>query len=76
LSEERGSNVDKLLESIKLTKAFEKRDKNREVWNIIKIICGIFTVILIILYYTGVYFSIFDEDALNDKKRQFEAKKR
>ena len=55
-----------------MSKAFEKRDKNKEIWNIIKIICGIFSVILIILYYTGVYFSIFDEDALSDKKRKFE----
>ncbi|CDW74123.1 UNKNOWN [Stylonychia lemnae] len=71
-NEEKGEGIDKVLEQLSINKAFEKRDKSKEVWNIIKIICGIFTVILIILYYTGVYFSIFDEDALSDKKRKYE----
>jgi len=40
-----------------------KRMKSQEVFTILKIIFGIFTVILVVLYYTGIYFSIFDEEA-------------
>ncbi len=40
-----------------------KRVKSQEVFSILKIIFGIFTVILTVMYYTGIYFSIFDEEA-------------
>lgn len=42
--------------------------RSQEVMGILKIIFGIFTVILVILYYTGIYFSIFDEESDKDKK--------
>jgi glucose uptake protein GlcU len=45
-----------------------KRLRTQEVFGILKIIFGIFAVILIVLYYTGIYFTIFDEEATNMAK--------
>ena len=40
--------------------------------NVLKIIAAIFCVIFVVLYYTGIYFSIFDEDSLKEKKEKYE----
>lgn len=39
---------------------------------ILKIVFGIFAVIMTVLYYTGIYFSIYDEEAQQDKKQKAE----
>lgn len=46
-----------------------KRIKSQEVFSILKVIFGIFTVILAILYYTGIYFSISDAEAEKKGKK-------
>lgn len=46
-----------------------KRMKSQEVFSILKVIFGIFTVILAVLYYTGIYFSISDAEAEKKGKK-------
>ena len=41
----------------------QKRQRSSEVWFVLKIIFGIFAAVLTVLYYTGVYFTLFDEES-------------
>lgn len=42
---------------------FKNRSRGNDVWFVVKIIFGIFAAVLTALYYVGVYYSLFDEDA-------------
>jgi hypothetical protein len=44
------------------------------VWDILRIILGIFAVLMVILYYTGIYFSIYDDEK-EVERRLIKAKK-
>lgn len=39
-----------------------RRDRSNDIWSVLKIIFAIFAVVLIALYYTGIYFTLFEED--------------
>lgn len=45
--------------------------KSQEVFDVLRIIFGIFAVIMSILYYSGIYFAIFDEEAEQRAKQSF-----
>jgi len=62
--------VNKVLDESALSMTSGKRNPNREVYGILKVIFGVFAVILIVLYYIGMYFAIFDEDSEIEKKRK------
>lgn len=40
-----------------------KRQRTHDIWYVLRIIFGIFAVVLAALYYTGVYFTLFEEDS-------------
>jgi hypothetical protein len=40
-----------------------KRQRSNDIWYVLRIIFGIFAVVIIALYYTGVYFTLFEEDS-------------
>ena len=60
--------LDPLLEEIdswdlRAQSAFKKRERQRtsEIWSVLRIIFAIFAVVLAALYYTGIYFTLFEE---------------
>lgn len=53
-----------------IIKQKNKKLKDKEVWSILKIVFGVFSLILIALYYVGIYFSFYDEDSEYEKKRK------
>jgi len=60
--------LDPLLEEIdswemRAQSAFKKREKQRtsDIWSVLRIIFGIFAIVLAALYYTGIYFTLFEE---------------
>lgn len=40
-----------------------KRSRATDIWHVLRIIFAIFAVVLIALYYTGVYFTLFEEES-------------
>ena len=38
-----------------------KRQRSSDIWSVLRIIFAIFAVVLSALYYTGVYFALFEE---------------
>lgn len=38
------------------------RTRQNDIWSVLKIIFGIFAVVLSVLYYTAVYFTLFDTE--------------
>lgn len=41
----------------------QKRQRSNDIWYVLRIIFGIFAVVLTALYYTGVYFTLFEEES-------------
>ena len=47
-----------------------KRAKDKEMWGILKMVFGIFTVIIVVLYYVGIYFTLYDKDSEAGKQNK------
>jgi hypothetical protein len=44
-----------------------RRQRTHDIWYVLRIIFGILAVVLTALYYTGVYFTLFEEDSMRSE---------
>lgn len=62
--------VDGIIEENIQTLTNTKKAKDKEMWKIIKIVLAIFAIVLVVLYYMGIYFALLDEDSDVERKKR------